>query len=675
MANDNFTIIINDIINNSQKDQAAEDSGYDRGVEKKRKAFEKELSEIRGLSEDEIEKRRAQFEDQLARDKAAMDKEAEKEKHKDLLEMAKQRVEEATNLEEKKQAEADVKRIERLQAATDNMVGAITSTMTNLFSQIKNSGKEYADYVERIEVGLIGSTKNYDNVTQKLDKVFSMSAFFSYKDVLEKTAQMVEKGIAYNVELRSALDVMSDKIASTFDAFDSNLLRLIRIQQADSTQARLGMESLLTYYLNENFQNTEYLHGLSDQVSSAIMEAMATYSGENRVSQAAEFEYSVQKWLGSFSSAGVSDSTVTALAQAIGYLGSGDVSALTSNSALQQLMAIAISRSGSQRSYGDMLLNGISGQDVSDIMTGFYSLVQEISSQDNLVALNQYAKIFNLTVSDITSVLNLNADSISAISQNMKSYSQMVEQVNNELGYKKLFSRSSFSEQYENFKNNIFTSIGLDMANNLGANLAYELVEQAAAAVDMIELGLEVDPFGVGASTKIKAGDILKGTTALATYLGAYAKNIGALTSIGSPNLGALGGESSRTIEIIGGTGTNDISSGSNKNVVAFTGNTENSAVYNIVNSASKDSTSEILKTDIDEEKEKMDKTMSTMKDIGDNVAFIVQLLNIDGIRIRALPRDFRRDVEAEYDPENKPMVSKQSVNGSGGNALTSGGY
>ena len=41
---------------------------------------------------------------------------------------------------------------------------------------------------------------------------------------------MVSQGIAFNVEQSAALDVMKDKIATTFEATNTTLLRLVRIQ-------------------------------------------------------------------------------------------------------------------------------------------------------------------------------------------------------------------------------------------------------------------------------------------------------------------------------------------------------------------------------------------------------------------------------------------------------------
>ena len=102
---------------------------------------------------------------------------------------------------------------------------------------------------------------------------------------------MVSQGIAFNVEQRAALDVMKDKIATTFEATNETLLRLVRIQEQDTTAGRLGMESALTAFLNNMYQTTEYMEGIAKTVKGNLEEAMSLMTGENALS----FEYQVQK--------------------------------------------------------------------------------------------------------------------------------------------------------------------------------------------------------------------------------------------------------------------------------------------------------------------------------------------------------------------------------------------
>ena len=69
------------------------------------------------------------------------------------------------------------------------------------------------------------------------------------------------------------------------------MLRLVRIQEQDTTAGRLGMESALTAFLNNMYQTTEYMEGIAKTVKGNLEEAMSLMTGENALS----FEYQVQK--------------------------------------------------------------------------------------------------------------------------------------------------------------------------------------------------------------------------------------------------------------------------------------------------------------------------------------------------------------------------------------------
>ena len=79
------------------------------------------------------------------------------------------------------------------------------------------------------------------------------SRYIKQTEVLQNLSKLVESGTALNLEQRAFLATVSDKIATTFNAFDASLLRIIRLQQEDSTAARLGMEAALTQNLNSMF--------------------------------------------------------------------------------------------------------------------------------------------------------------------------------------------------------------------------------------------------------------------------------------------------------------------------------------------------------------------------------------------------------------------------------------
>lgn len=68
---------------------------------------------------------------------------------------------------------------------------------------------------------------------------------------MDNVQSLAQQGIVYNIEQRAFLETISDKIAATFDTTNATLLRLVKLQQSDSTASRLGMEAYLTRYFNE----------------------------------------------------------------------------------------------------------------------------------------------------------------------------------------------------------------------------------------------------------------------------------------------------------------------------------------------------------------------------------------------------------------------------------------
>lgn len=102
---------------------------------------------------------------------------------------------------------------------------------------------------------------------------------------------LAKSGIALNIAQRAFLNTVKDKVADTFNAADGTMLRIIKIQQKDSTAARLGMESSLTTFLNSMYETSEYMHGAVTQVRNSIADAMSLMDAEAAVG----FEYNIQK--------------------------------------------------------------------------------------------------------------------------------------------------------------------------------------------------------------------------------------------------------------------------------------------------------------------------------------------------------------------------------------------
>lgn len=388
--------------------------------------------------------------------------------------------------------------------AAEAVVDAIGASYDKAFGEAENFLTSYSAHMN---ARLQGTDETFDKITDLVTSNLSTSPYVRTTEVLNRIKEASDQGIAYNLELRAFLGEISDKIASTFDAFDSNLTRLIRIQQADSTAARLGMEASLTRFFNSMYEDSSYLSGLSDSVAGAILDAESQLNKE----AAAEFEYTVQKWLGSLSSLGMSEQAITNIAQGINYLATGDVTSLSSNTSLQTLFAMSANRSG--LSYAELLTGGLNASNTNKLLQSMVEYLKEIAEgADNQVVKGAYGNIFNLSLSDLQSISNLTSNDISTIAGNVLSYSGMQSELNSQLN--QVVTRMSLPEFMSNVYNNAMYGLASDMVNNpvtyatqkmldfakgIGADISIPFVSAAgfgfdpnASVLDLVNMGLNI---------------------------------------------------------------------------------------------------------------------------------------------------------------------------------------
>lgn len=363
--------------------------------------------------------------------------------------------------------------------AAVNLANNIGSAMSESVEKYLGT---YTQYMSKIEARVQGAYSNmsYETLNDLIRSNTAGNPYVKYTDVLDKLAQAVDLGIASNLAQRAFLATISEKIATTFDAFDSNLLRLIRIQRTDSTAARLGMEAELTKLFNYYFSDTSYLSDAFNDVSAALMDL----SSQLTYSTSVELEYMVQKWLGSLGSVGVSESTLSSIASAINALGSGNVEYLTSNSELQNLIVMAANRAG--LSYSNMLVNGVNSNDINSLLYGMVSYIQDVTSGTNNVVKAKYAELFGLTVADVNAFGNLTNDVISSIYNSAMTYNDALVSLDSQLS--ELPNRIHFSEQVENVIENLMAATGIGVANSKIAYATYKIAD----LVESITGGIEI---------------------------------------------------------------------------------------------------------------------------------------------------------------------------------------
>ena len=309
---------------------------------------------------------------------------------------------------------------------------------------------------------LQGSDIDWQKALVHVTTTVGMSGMASQKAIVAKMVDLVDSGVAYNLEMRAFLAETSENIASTFDAANGTLLRLIRLQQADTTAARLGMEAVLTNLFNTAFKDTSYLtdSGPSDSVASAILDASATMGRD----EALKFEFTVQKWLGSLYSLGMSSDAVQKVAEGLNYLGTGKVSALSNNSALQMLFGMSASRS-TGKSYAELLNTGLNSDETNKLLRSMVEYLAEISnSQTNYVTKAAYAELFDMSTTDLSTFASLRKEEIENIYNQSVSYDALVTETQGQL--RSIAGRKSMAQLVDT----VIENAGVGAASLIGSN-------------------------------------------------------------------------------------------------------------------------------------------------------------------------------------------------------------
>lgn len=347
----------------------------------------------------------------------------------------------------------------------NQLIKGLVNISDRLGGEVNSIISTFSQYQSTINTRLQGTATTFQSLQSSLTRNVGIGPFVRTSSLLENLNSLVAQGIAFNLEQRAFLETISDKIATTFDVADASLLRIVKLQQQDSSASRLGMEAYLTRYFNEMFQDTAYLSQTFDSVTAALVEATSQMGAK----QSVEFEYVVQKWLGSLSAVGTSENTIRAIAETLGYLGSGNVSAL-SGSSMQNLLVMAASRAGLD--YSSILTEGLNAYNTNTLLQAVVGYMQEIGQSGNKVVKSQFAQTFGISMSDLQAASNLNAD-LNKITANMMSYSGSIE----ELGYQlnQISTRTSIPEMIQTLLANVKFGIGQGIAENPVMAALFEL--------------------------------------------------------------------------------------------------------------------------------------------------------------------------------------------------------
>ena len=375
---------------------------------------------------------------------------------------------EDTNYELLKETQGKAQKQALTEAAFNSINNAFgKQAQDNMLAKFNDYIEEIAAYQSKIDTRLLGSDETWDSVSSEIVNKVGTVPFVKTKEIMDNIDTLVDQGVAYNVEQRAFLNTVADKIATTFDAFDASLLRIIRLQNQDSTAARLGMEAELNEFFNSEFKDTTYLTDMSQSITGALTESLALMNTKEGV----EYEFQVQKWLGSLYSSGFSQDAVNNLAAAIDALGSGDLEKLQSNENIFNLVAMAAARIGNP--LATILKDGLDASTTNDLLGSMVEYLQEIATNgNNKVVLAEYAKTFGMQVSDLTAAINV-YDDMSTIKEQTLTYASAMDKLESTM--KTVYQRVPVGEMLNNAFENFFYGTSESIANNPVMNAMWKV--------------------------------------------------------------------------------------------------------------------------------------------------------------------------------------------------------
>ena len=354
-------------------------------------------------------------------------------------------------------------KLDKISTGISQVTSGLGKIANGFDKAIDDAMNVFSNYMGRVDARLYGTNLTFTKMQKDITKTLGASRYVSQQKMIDNLYKLTESGIAFNLEYRAWLETVSDRMVTTFDSLDTTLTRLVRLQQADISNASLGSEAILTKFLNSKFKDTSYLNNLYDSVAGILIDSTSQQSATNSIG----YQFAIQKWLGALSSVGMSDNAVQSIATALNWLGSGNVSQLNSNTEAATLLNLSAQKAG--LSYSDMLLNGTNADNINKLMKAMVIQLQDISknTKGNQVVKSAWGDILNFSMSDMRAINNLTNSDISSIYNTTANYSKSMSELNYQSSL--LGKRTSIAQQIDNVVNNTLFGLGANVANNTGS--------------------------------------------------------------------------------------------------------------------------------------------------------------------------------------------------------------
>lgn len=324
----------------------------------------------------------------------------EKARLEELNQLQTEATEKLEDLKKEKTKEREELKDRNEKKRSENLSKVVSEALSKFTNSINQVMDKFLETQESMSYNLIGTGKTLESVTDKLNSAINGRGMVQQEKVYDQLRSLLTSGIVYNAEQRAYLAALSEDLGMGFQVQSLGLTRLINLQREDLTANRMAIQDSLKTFLNQNYQTSQYIKEGFQSVSEALIEAQSLMSTQNAINM----EASVQKWMGSFTSAGMSSATVSSLASALGMLGSGNLQGLSGDK-LQNLIILSASKSGED--YARLLTEGVKEEDVESLMGGLVTYLSEVAGRESNVVKSAFADLLGITVSDLRAITNI----------------------------------------------------------------------------------------------------------------------------------------------------------------------------------------------------------------------------------------------------------------------------
>lgn len=426
----------------------------------------------------------------------------------------------------------------------------ILSGFNSLNAMIDNAARIYSDSYGRVNAAISGADKTFNDLLDGMRDV-GVSTLVKQTDLLQNLTDVASQGISADLEQIALLSTIKDKTVASFNSTDSNLRRLVRLNQnlGNLTAKQFGLAAVLRTELNAAFGDSSFIGRQFQSLTGTLLDAISANALKGGT-DSTNFYAVLETFAAGMYEAGVDEGTVNSIAQGINYLGSGNVQALSGNKALQNLLLLSLDNAGLD--YATIMQQGLTTQDTYLLLQSIVDYLADITdtTKKNNVLQSSYANLFNLSITDMSAIRNLSQMSTfrnMALSSVNQTGEWALNQATNEL-LSISEERTTFAEALNNFIDNAKFSMGIGVASSQWAyplNLLSRLGIQAGQT--LTELGLtkagKITTLGSGA---LYAGSIIPGILNLAENLGGNINAIGndknTISNYFQANLGSSGG-------------------------------------------------------------------------------------------------------------------------------------